>query len=148
MNLRITLQASLLLSALALLVFGVSDAINPLVGSSDTLLNKPWHLLALANGLALLAGLAWPYVRGVQLGDALVAFVRRENPMTGTWMEGISVTALQAGRLGARIKVRFGNGAWGEALVQKYAGILTPATVRLLESEMPAHHHHPQHPEA
>lgn len=138
MNLRVTVQAALALGALSLLAYGASDALNPLLGTGDSLLNRPWHLLALSLGASLLLGLAWPWLRGVRAGDRVVLLAWREHELLGAWTEGVAATALTAGRTGARIRVRLANGSMGEGIVQKYAGLLTPAVLRLTEAEVRA----------
>lgn len=136
MNVKTTVKAAIILSALALVLYGVSDAIDGAFGVKDSLLDKPWQMLALANGLALLFGISWPHLRGVKAGDRLVALVRREHEMMGSWMEGITATAMEAGRTGTRIRVQLADGSLGEGIVLAYAGMFSPATLRLVETEM------------
>jgi hypothetical protein len=135
MDLRLALQAAIALTALSLLLYGTSDYLNGLMGMKESILDSPWQMLALANGFALLLGIAWPHVRGVKNGDRVLAFVQRRNEMLGTFMDGMAATALSNGRTGSRIRVRLMDGSVGEGVVTGYAGLLTPATLRIVEAE-------------
>lgn len=138
MNARLAIQSALTLSALALLSYGLSDYVNAALGLEESLLNRPWQMLALALGSGLALGIFWPLVRGVRPGDRMVAFVQRRNELFGIWSEGIGATALEAGRSGSRIRVRLGDGSLGEGVVSGYAGVFSPATLKLTETERPA----------
>ena len=142
MNLRIAANAAMLFTTLALITYGMSGWINATLALKETvvggLLGDVWKLLAIAIALAIVAGYAWPRVRGVRRGDTLITFVRRHQQTPAgiaTFNEPLFVTALQNGRAGAKIRVQLQNGSLAEGIVEEYAGTLSPSTIRLTETE-------------
>ena len=121
----------------ALILYGLSGYLAT-IGIKLEILAEAWKMMALAVGLAIVTGLAYPTVRGVKEGDQLIAFMRREQNVAGVrqlMTDAVFVTALQAGRKGSKIKVQLWNGMRGEALITSYGGTFSPPTVKLTETE-------------
>ena len=138
MNLRVAANAAMLCVTLALILYGMSSWIQATLGWKDNLLGDVWRLLAIALALAIIAGYAWPRVRGVRKGDVLITFARRHQQTPfgiATINEPIFVNALEAGRVGKKIRVSFQNGSLAEGIIEEYAGTLSPPTIRLTETE-------------
>ena len=134
MNLKIFFQAFVILLALSLLGYSFS-----LLGVKDTPIDSFWKLIAFDLGVGIVAAYALPYLRGVRKGDQLAANVMRHSH-NGDILQAIVssyfVTALENGRVGQKIRVRLANNRTGEGVVTSYAGTLTPAQIRLTESEL------------
>jgi hypothetical protein len=142
MNLRVAANAAMLFVTTALIVYGLSGWLNATFALTNTplgaLLGDAWKLVAIALALAILAGYAWPKVRGVRRGDVLVTMARRQHatPMgLLTVNEPVFATALENARVGAKIRVQLQNGSLAEGVVESYAGTLTPPSIRLTETE-------------
>jgi hypothetical protein len=141
MNLRLTGTAFLLLSAVALIAFGLADYINAALGvarGQTTLLNNFWPMEAIALGAAIILGFAYPQLRGIRRGDQMVALVPSRQVMGAAQLDffsSIPVTALEDGRVGSKIKVQVDHSRRGEGIITAYAGTITPATLRLTETE-------------
>jgi hypothetical protein len=134
MNFRIFGQAFVILVAVSLLGYSFS-----VVGVANTPIDSFWKLMAFDLGIAIVAAYAAPHIRGVRKGDQLAANVMRHQHNGDIIQQIISsyfVTALQNGRLGQKIRVRLANNRTGEGIITAYAGTLTPAQIRLTESEM------------
>ena len=89
------------------------------------------RLLALSLGVSLVAPLAYPHLRGVKRGDSVVAVNRPGVP----FFHMHTFVALEDGKIGGRIHVSASENVWREAVIVSYAGLLTPAKVRVLENE-------------
>lgn len=131
-------NAAMLFVAVALVLYGLSGWIHASLAWKESLLGDVWKLVAIAVALAILAGYAWPRVRGVRRGDVLIAFVRRhqQTPFgVATLSEPVFVTALESGRVGKKIRVNLQNGSLAEGVIEEYAGTISPPTIRLTETE-------------
>lgn len=140
MNVRVIATSVALLTALALIAFGFADYLNPLIGvpkGGSSLLNSFWSLEAIAIGFSILAGYLSPHVRGVKEGDKLVAVGSAPSDGDGgmAFVSAVPVTALESGRVGAKIKVRLDPGHHGEGVILSYAGTFSPAMVKMTERE-------------
>lgn len=141
MNLRLTGTTFLILSALALMAYGFADYLNAALGvakGQTTLLNSFWSMEAISLGAAIILGFAYPQLRGVKAGDALVALVPARQMVGSAQLDFFStvpVTALEDGRIGGKIKVQVDRSRRGEGVIVAYAGTITPATLRLTETE-------------
>jgi hypothetical protein len=139
MNLRVMLNAFMLFVSLALIAYGLRSYVNAFLRTEVSIFNDAWSLIALAIGAAVITGYAYPQLRGVHKGDVLIAQVHRQvlDP-TGNKMlfnEFVSVQALEAGRVGKKIRVSLANGAMGEGVIESYAGTIQPPLIKLTESE-------------
>ena len=105
MNLRLTGTTFLLLSALALMAYGFADYLNAALGAAKgqaTLLNNFWPMEAIALGASIILGFAYPQLRGVRMGDPLVAIVPSRQvvgPAQMDFFSTVPVTALEDGRI-------------------------------------------------
>ncbi len=134
MNLRIFLQTFVLLLAVSLLGYAFSA-----IGVPDSPIDSFWKLFAFVLGLSIISAYLLPFIRGVRKGDQLAANVMRHQHNGDIIQQIISsyfVTALEDGRAGQKIRVRLANNRTGEGVITSYAGTLTPAQIRLTESEM------------
>lgn len=142
MNLRITWKALLLTWSASLILYGLHDYINAAMGLKESILNSAWQLLALSTGLSIVSGVAYPHARGIKRGDQLIAFVKRNvqqgNEITEVGMP-VFAMALESGRKGEKIRVELHGFTdrvqVGEGVIESYAGIISPPTLRLLERE-------------
>lgn len=139
MNLNLTVKLAMVLVALSLVAYGLSSILNPMLGLGTTsILNEAWKLIALSLGIAILAGILQPSIRGVKRGDKVFAIVQRhghQNGQTFFFPDTVPATALEDGKVGGRIRVSLPNGAGGEGVIVGYGGALTPPTIKLVESE-------------
>lgn len=80
------------------------------------------------EGLALAAAIvttaAYPYVRGVEIGEKVL--IISTDPVTNRTNIHLA-TALENGKLNGRIKVALGNGSDAVCTIEAYSGIITPA---------------------
>lgn len=139
MNLRLTFKSFVLLVSLSLVAYGLSAYLNAWLAVESSILNEPWKLIALSTGASLVAGYAYPFLRGVRKGDELVASVLRNRSFGGrtvSMRESVIVTALNSAREGDKVKLRMPNGLKAEGVITDYAGTLSPARVQLTESEV------------
>lgn len=123
------------LVSLALILFGLSGYLAQQGIPGADFLVDPWRLIALALGLSIVWAFAYPHVRGVKKGDALVALFRREGGARAALLDVLFVTALSDGRLGEKIKIVYGNGIQAEGQITSYGGTFSPATVKITETE-------------
>jgi hypothetical protein len=122
-DVRIFLKSIVLFTAAALIIYAVTP-------TDPIFLLK---LLALDVGLALLMPFAYPSIRGVREGDQVtVVLSERKLPFSILYARSNAV-ASSNGRVGGRIRVRFGDGSEEEGVVVSYAGMFSPAKVRILE---------------
>lgn len=138
MNLRALFYSFVFFSVISLLLYGFS-----VIGSSTALVKTPidsfWKLFALSIAFSLIAGFAYPSLRGVKKGDQLIAFARRESTKGGMFaqfLNSIAVNALESGRLGERIKIRLADGTEGEGIITSYGGTFSPPSIKLTETEI------------
>lgn len=125
-DVRIFFKSVLLFTAAALIIYAVTPT------GPDFLLK----LLALDAGLAILMPFIYPQVRGVREGDAVrLVLSEKELPFSMFYARSDAVASSSA-RAGRRIKVRFTDGSEEEGVVVSYAGMFTPAKVRILEKEI------------
>ena len=128
MALPLFLRVFLLSSALSLLSYVLLPAVE---------LGTLAKLLALSIAMTMLIPVAYPHLRGVRKGDmvqAINAPHRSFLPIPFFQMPGQYIS-LDSGRIGSRIRVMMPDGGWRDALVVSYSGFLSPARVRLLETE-------------
>jgi len=139
MNLRVTANAFMLFVSAALITYGLRSYVNAFFGVEKSIFNDAWSLIALAIGAAIITGYAYPQVRGVRKGDFLVASVHRNvvDPAGNNMVlnEFVTVQALEAGRIGKKIRIALANGALGEGVIESYAGAIQPPLLKLTESE-------------
>jgi hypothetical protein len=127
LDVRIFFKALALFTAAALIIY----AVTPPTGI-DFLLK----LIALDIGLAILAPFAYPSIRGVRNGDAVLVLISERELPFGMLPARSNASASSNGRIGSRIKVRFRDGSEEECVVVSYAGMFTPAKVKILEREI------------
>lgn len=140
MNLKLTAKLLMVSIILSLLLYGLSSTINSYLGWEHSLLNEAWQMIALAIAFSLLAGYSYPFLRGIKKGDSLMAFTKRVHHVAGHNSVTNSVTfvhALQDGKQGEKIMVRFSNGLQGEGVIQSYSQFLIPPRIKIIHSETP-----------
>ena len=138
MNFKLTAKLLMALITLSLVLYGLSSAINPLFGWERSLLNEPWQLVALAIAFSFIAGFAYPKIRGIRKGDSLMAFTRQAHEVAGRQLVTNSVLfvhAMEDGKRGDKICIRFSNGLSGEGVIQSYEEFLIPARITITHSE-------------
>lgn len=139
MNVSLTIKLGMALVALSLVAYGLSGYLNAALGlGSTSIFNEAWKLIAISIGIAVLAGIAQPSLRGVKRGDRVFAFLQKhshQGEQTFFFNEAVPAVALQDGKVGSKIKVSLPNGAEGEGLILGYGGMLSPPTIKLMESE-------------
>lgn len=138
MNLFFSGKTAVILIGLSLLAYGFNPYVNSALGLNESLLSQPWQLIAISLGVSLIAGFAYPFIRGIKKGDFLLASVKREVMQDNKAMfsnDFVPVTALESGRVGGKIKIVFQNGLQGEGVITSYAGTIQPSTLRLTETE-------------
>jgi len=139
MNLLFVGKILMVLSAFSLISFGLHPYVNSLLGLEESIFNSVWQLLAISIGLSILGGFAYPHFRGVRRGDALIAEVPRTRSMGNSlfaFIESAPVTAIEEGRLGQKIRVRFVNGKSGEGVIAGYSSTFSPGMIRITETEV------------
>lgn len=133
MNLKVSLVAFLLLVALSLIAFAFS-----FVGVPGSAVDSVWKLFALSLGVALVAGFAYPYLRGVKKGDVLSTNLVQMSPNGMSTIinlfGGPTAVAMQSGRKGDKININF-QGRQAEGIVISYASTFSPAQVKITEME-------------
>ena len=136
MNFKISLVSFLLILAVSLIAFAFS-----IVGVPGSIVDSIWKLIALNLGISLIAGFAYPFIRGVKRGDFLstnsVHFDNAGAGMVINMLAGPSAVALQNGRVGERIKINF-QGRNAEGVIVAYASTFSPAIIRITEMEQSA----------
>ena len=136
MNFSVTLRAFVLLSALALVLFGSGATINAALGLGDSIVSHFWNMEALALAFALIAGYAFPHVRGVRKGDSVVAVLPSVqysgNEAVAFMKSGFALAASDA-RKGGRIRISLPNHREAEGIVTEYASTFSPAVVDVKE---------------
>lgn len=126
LDVRVFFKALALFTAAALIIYAVTPT------GPDFLLK----LLAFDVGLAILSPFAYPQIRGVRRGDAVdVVFLGKELPF-GMFRPQTEAVASSNARIGGRIRVRFRDGSEEECIVVSYAGMFSPAKVKILEKEI------------
>jgi len=135
-NFSVALRSFVLLSALALVFFGLGATINAALGWQDSLLNHFWNMEALALAFALIAGYAYPHVRGVRKGDSVVAVlpsVQYSGSEAVAFMKSGFALAASDARKGGRIRIALPNHREAEGIVTEYAGTFSRAVVDVKE---------------
>ncbi|MEM4254811.1 MAG: hypothetical protein QXR53_00580 [Candidatus Norongarragalinales archaeon] len=139
MNVGLSLKIAMVLTALSLVAYGLSAYINAALHLGEqSIFNEAWKLIAISWGVSLLAGFAQPALRGIRKGDRVFAFVQRQIQQGSQSVflnDMIPAVALQDGKVGSKIKVSLPNGAEGEGIILGYAGVFTPHTIKLVETE-------------
>lgn len=139
MNFGLSLKVAMVLTALSLVAYGLSSYINAFLHLGEqSIFNEAWKLIALSLGVSLLVGFAQPTIRGIKRGDRLFAFVQRQirhGDQNVFMNDAIPAVALEDGKVGGKIKVSLPNGAEGEGVILSYAGVFTPHTIKLVETE-------------
>ncbi len=131
MNFKISLISFLLLLSASLIGFAFS-----LIGVAGTAIDSIWKVIALCIGLSLVTGFVYPFFRGVKKGDLLSSnsvFFDSRNPVINI-LNGPTAIAMQAGRIGERIKVSY-QGRQAEGIVISYASTFSLASVKITEME-------------
>lgn len=95
--------------------------------------------LAVAIGSGIIVPVVWLYVRGIRTGDQMLAYQKRnvDYPLPMSFTEAVLVKALENGKVGKKVRISFEDGRMGEAVIETYAGLITPPRVRVIESESP-----------
>jgi hypothetical protein len=125
-DIRIFFKSLVLFTAAALILYAVTPT------GIDFLLK----LLAFDVGLALLTPFLYPHIRGVRKGDAVtVVLSEKELPFSTFYMRS-DARAVSNARIGGRIMVSYKDGSEEECAVVSYAGLFTPAKVKILEKEI------------
>lgn len=129
----------MLLSATALILFGLSSYLNPALGlKQPSLFDNFWAMEAIVIGLSIILGFIQPYFRGIKVGDTLIATIpirQHSGTQQIDMLSGISVIALESGRVGKKIRVQMDPARKGEGIITAYSGTFSPATIRLTETE-------------
>jgi hypothetical protein len=126
LDVRIFFKALVLFTAAALIIYAVTPT------GIDFLLK----LVALDVGLAMLMPFVYPHMRGVREGDQVgVVLSEKELPFSMLYARSDAVASSNA-RIGEKIKVTFQDGSEEECVVVSYAGLFTPAKVKILEKEI------------
>ncbi len=134
MDLRVAGKVFGFLFVLSLISYGFS-----ILGVEGKFIDSFWKLIALSLAVSIIAGYVFPHVRAVRKDDQLLATVRRQvmhNNEMHTHLDNVMVVAAENGKIGQKIKVKLWNGKRGEGIIGSYAGTLSPATIRLTESEI------------
>ncbi|MFH1056259.1 MAG: hypothetical protein V1717_00455 [Candidatus Micrarchaeota archaeon] len=139
MNFGLTAKLAMVLMALSLVAYGLSGYLNTILGLGEqSIFNEAWKLIALSVGAAILAGFLQPNLRGIKKGDKIFAFTQRTVPQGNQnffYTDFVPATAMESGKIGSKIKVVLSNGARGEGIVLGYQGIVSPPTIKLVETE-------------
>ena len=120
MILKLFLQLLLVTIIFSLLSFALIDN----AGFSFLVKN-----IAFGTGVSLLISFLYPYLRGVQKGD--VVAISGDLPFFGSRIG----TAISGARKNAKLRVRFEDGQEAFAILESYAGVLSPPKVRILYEE-------------
>lgn len=134
MNLGMLGRTFLLLLVVSLVGYSFS-----LIGVPGKPIDSFWKLFALIVAVSLIAGWAFPYIRGIRKNDQLVAYISRQvahDNIVHNHIDSVLVTALTDGRIGQKIHVRLLNGKRAEGVITAYSGTFTPAAIKLTESEV------------
>ncbi|MEK6843566.1 MAG: hypothetical protein AABY04_03690 [Candidatus Micrarchaeota archaeon] len=134
MNLKVMGQVFMAMFLVSLIGYGFS-----FLGVMGTFVDSFWKLIALSLAISLVSGYVYPHVRGIKKEDQLLATLRRDvvhNNALHQHLDNVVVVATEEGRIGQKIKVKLWNGKRGEGIITQYAGTITPATIRLTESEV------------
>jgi len=125
-DVRIFFKAILLFTAAALIVYAVTPT------GIDVLLK----LLAFAFGSAILSPFVYPHLRGVRKGDSVQAMLSEQELPFNLFYRRSDAVAMSSGRVGGVIKIAFNDGSEEEGVVVSYAGMFTPAKVKILQKEI------------
>jgi hypothetical protein len=87
----------------------------------------------LAVAAAIITAFAYPYIRGIDAGDKVLIF--SNDPVNGRMGVHIA-TALESGKLHAKIRVSLGNGSDAVCEIVSLPGIITPAGGKLTPESM------------
>ncbi len=126
LDVRIFFKSVALFTAAALIIYAVTPT------GIDFLLK----LLALDIGLAMLMPFTYPTMRGVKKGDQITVVLSEKELPFSMFSARSNAIANSSARIGGRIRVRFRNGSEEECVVVSYAGMFTPAKVKILEKEI------------
>ncbi|VVC04148.1 Uncharacterised protein [Candidatus Burarchaeum australiense] len=129
MQLPLFLRVLLLSTALSLLVYTLAPGMT---------LGTLARLLALSAAMSMLVPLTYPHIRGVRKGDTVMVVNSPQKSIIPPipFLNFGGNVSLDDGRLGSHIRVSMPDGTWREAVVLAYAGMVTPARVRLLEADV------------
>ena len=136
MNISVLSKSFLVLLAASLIFYGLSG--STIYGLSIVSVSL-WKLVALSLGISILFAFLYPYIRGVRKGDQELAVFRREaahGNFIQAFLDSQTVTALENGRKGQKIRVRLLNNKRAEGIITSYAGTFSPATIKLTETEV------------
>lgn len=125
LDVRIFFKALAIFTAVAFIVYAVTPT------GIDFLLK----LLALDIGLAILMPFAYPHIRGVRKGDVVMVVLGSKFSSSMFHAQSEAIASSNA-RAGGRIKVRFRDGSEEECIVVSYAGMFSPAKVKIFEKEI------------
>ncbi len=132
-SLKTFFKTFVVLLAVSLVAYAFS-----LIGKENQVIDSFWKLFAFDLGFSILAAIFWPALRGVRKGDAVVA-AYSETQMNGgnifSFLNTVFATALDNGRAGQKIGIRFANGRRADALITGYASTFSAAQVKVVEQE-------------
>jgi hypothetical protein len=127
LDVRVFFKSIVLFTAAALIIY----ALAPNAGI-DFLLKS----LAFAFGSAMLMPFIYPHIRGVRKGDEVgVVLSEKELPFSIPFVRSGAI-AMDNGRIGERIRIAFRGGSEEEGVVVSYAGLFTPAKIKLLQKDI------------
>jgi hypothetical protein len=119
-------KALLLFTAAALIIYAVTPT------GIDILLK----LLAFAAGSAILTPLVYPHLRGVRKGDTVNVVLSEQELPFNLFYRRSEAVAVGSGRIGSVIRIEFKDGSEEEGRVISYAGMFTPAKVKILNKDI------------
>lgn len=125
-NLLMFFKAFVLFTAAALIIYSLTPT------GIDILMK----LLAFAVGSAIFTPFVYPPLRGVRKGDAVRVVLSEQKLPFNLFYRSSEAVAISNGRIGSVIRIAFENGSEEDGVVVSYAGMLTPAKVKILQKEI------------
>jgi len=125
-NILLFFKAFVLFTAAALIIYSVTP----------TGVEVLMKLLAFAVGSAILTPFIYPHLRGVRRGDAVRAVLSEQELPFNLFHKRWEAVAKGSGRIGSVIRIAFEDGSEEDGVVVSYAGIMTPAKVKILKKEI------------
>lgn len=126
MNLQVFPKALIFFIAIAFIIYGVT----PRSTIGDLL-----RFMAVAFGLSLLSPFFYPHMRGIRRNDAVQIIFEEQRPFQIFYGNAVGV-ALENGRVGSKIRFEFNDGRQEEGVIIAYAGIFSPAKIKVLQKEI------------
>jgi hypothetical protein len=126
MNLQVFPKALIFFIALAFIIYGIS----PYTNTWDLV-----KLMAVAFGLSLLSPFLYPHIRGIKKGDTVQLVFEEQTPFQIFYGNSTGV-ARESGRVGNEIRVELSDGSEEGCVIISYAGIFSPAKVKVMQKEI------------